>query len=181
LITEGSTEASCYSAAARHLSELDANTYQSLEAMGVAIFNAESESNIPIFGEFFNELGKDTFAVYDKQSKAANRTAIEENVDYCFESKYKGFEDLIIQETDREVLLDYVQNLCDHGDWPTHIAVEDDVRDMDDDGFDKALLHYLTWQKAAGSTAEIISICDLDQMPATLKEQIAEITELNEE
>jgi len=180
LITEGSTEASSYSAAARRLSELDPFTYQSFEAMGVAIFNAESENSIPIFGEFFASLGKETFAVYDKQSKTANRYKIEESVDYSFESKHKGFECLIIKETERDVLLNYVQDLYNNGDWPTHINVKENVSDMDDDDFDEALLNYLTWQKAAGSSSEIISICDLDQMPATLKEQIAEITDLIE-
>ena len=168
LITEGSTEASSYSAAARRLSDLDPDTYQSLEAMGIAIFNAESENSIPTFGNFFGSLGKETFAVYDRQSKTANREAIEASVDYCFESKHKGFEGLIIKETDREILLNYVQDLLDNGDWPTHIKIEDDVRDMDDDWFDDALLEYLTWQKASGSCAEIVSICELDEFPETL-------------
>jgi putative ATP-dependent endonuclease of OLD family len=179
LITEGSTEASSYSAAARHLSELDPAKYQSFEAMGVAIFNAESENNIPVFGGFFGSLEKETFAVYDRQSHA-NRTKIEAAVNYCFESKHQGFEDMIIEETDREILLDYVQELHDDGDWPTHIKVEEDVRDMDDSDFDEALLDYLSWQKAAGNCAEIISLCDIDEMPDTLKEQIAEITGLIE-
>lgn len=179
LITEGSTEASSYSAAARQLSELDPDKYQSFEAMGVAIFNAESENNIPIFGEFFRSLEKETFAVYDRQS-ASNRIKIETAVDYCFESKHQGFEDLIIEETDREILLDYVQELYDEGDWPTHIKVEEDVREMDDNDFDESLLDYLSWQKAAGNCAEIISLCDLDEMPNTLKEHIAEITDLIE-
>lgn len=180
LISEGSTEAATYSTAARHLSELDPDTYQSFEAMGVAIFNAESENNIPTFGAFFHSLKKETFAVYDRQSSAVNRINIEAAVDHCFESKYRGFEDLIIKETDREILLDYVQDLYDNGDWPQHISVEADVRDMGDDDFDDALLDYLTWQKAAGNAAEIITLCGLDELPETLKEQISEITNLIE-
>lgn len=180
LITEGSTEASAYSEAARRLADLDMYTYQSMEAMGVAIFNAESENSIPTFGDFFRNLGKETFAVYDKQSKVDNKEAIEAAVEHCFESKYKGFEELIIKETDREVLLKYVQDLVDNGDWPTHIEIEEDVTDMDDDDFDDALLKYLTWQKAAGSCAEILSICIYDEFPQTLKEQIRKITELIE-
>ena len=179
LITEGSTEASSYSAAARHLSELDPDTYQSFEAMGVAIFNAESENNIPIFGDFFKNLEKETFAVYDRQN-AANRAKIEASIDYCYESKHQGFEDLIIEETDREILLDYVQDLHDDGDWPGHISVDVNVRDMDGGDFDDALLDYLTWQKAAGSCAEIISLCTIDELPETLKDQIAEITNIIE-
>ncbi|RXM39360.1 hypothetical protein BOQ62_11830 [Chryseobacterium sp. CH21] len=67
LIAEGSTESILYPAIARRLSEINPAEYSSLEAMGIAIFNAESENNIPLFGELFKKLGKDVFAVFDKQ------------------------------------------------------------------------------------------------------------------
>ena len=178
LITEGNTEASCYSAIARHLSEIAPSKYQSFEAMGVAIFNAESETSIPIYGEFFAGLGKDTFAIFDKQSDTRNLKKIEAAVDHAYESEYAGFEKLIIEETDSEILLDYAQDLLDNGDWPTHIPLDSDVRDMDEDDFQSSLFSYLTWQKAKGSASEIISLCKLKQLPTTLKKQIRAITEI---
>ena len=180
LIAEGSTEASCYSAAARHLADLDPNNYASLEAMGIAIFNAESESAISTFGEFFGGLGKKTFAVFDKQSDAANLKKIQENIEHSFESEYKGFEQLIIQETDREVLLDYAEEVSWYGDWPQHIPIAANVRSMSEKEFNDAIFAYLAWQKATGSAAEIISLCTIDQLPKTLKEQLKGITDLVE-
>jgi putative ATP-dependent endonuclease of the OLD family len=44
LIVEGETEASAYPAAARRLGELDPDNFASLEAMGIAIFNARYQS-----------------------------------------------------------------------------------------------------------------------------------------
>ena len=176
LITEGDTEAATYSTAARQLSELDKDSYVSFEAMGVAIFNAGSENNIPIFGKFFTDLGKTTFAVFDKQDNPANLQAIIDSVQNHYESPYKGFERLIIAETDKGILLDYVQGLSDSGDWPRHIPIISNVREMKDNDFDKSLLEYLKSQKAAGSAAEIISLCKIEHIPDTLKTHIKDIT-----
>jgi putative ATP-dependent endonuclease of the OLD family len=40
LISEGETETAAYPAAARRLAELDPQNYASLEALGIAVFNA---------------------------------------------------------------------------------------------------------------------------------------------
>ena len=175
LLTEGDTEALTYAATARHLSELQPNEFNSLEAMGVAVFNAGSENNIPIFGKFFTELGKVAMAVFDKQKSDSNLQDIKENVQYCYESCYKGFEKLIIEETDLHVLVKYAHMLKDSGAWPTHIPFNDD--NLPD--FKDALFNYLCWQKATGSAAEIISLCSLDQIPKTLKEQLKNITQIH--
>ncbi|HEY0669168.1 MAG TPA: AAA family ATPase [Sphingobacteriaceae bacterium] len=178
LITEGSTEASAYSAAARRLSEIDPGNYMSFEAMGLAIFNAESETSIPIFGDFFLGLGKKTFAVFDKQSSVDKLQKIQNAVPHCYESEHPGFERLIIEETDREILLNYAEELSWFGDWPQHIAIAADVRGMNEKDFNDAIFTYLTWQKAAGSAAEIISLCDIKQMPETLKNHVKAITNI---
>ncbi len=97
LLTEGATEATAYPAAARRLSELDSKNYCSLEGLGVAVFDVKSESNIPIMGEYFSKLGKTVFAVFDKQ-ESAPLALITKNVHFPFESSFKGFEDLLVNE-----------------------------------------------------------------------------------
>jgi putative ATP-dependent endonuclease of OLD family len=177
LIAEGDTEASTYSAAARCLSEIDSETYSSFEALGIAVFNAESENSIPIFAKYFKALGKITIAVFDKQSEPANLKAITESVDYSYESAYKGFEDLILQETDITVLRRYGQELIEEQKWPAHFKLATPMDEMNDKIFLETLSKYLRYQKASGSTSDIISLCSIAEYPKTLLHVIGDITE----
>lgn len=176
LIAEGDTEATTYSAAARCLAEIDPENYSSFEAMGVSIFNAESENNIPIFAKYFRDLGKITIAVFDKQSAAANLKAITENTDFSYEAPYKGFEDLILNETPIKILRQYGQLLIEEQRWPQHLKTDTPTDEMGDKEVLNAISKYLQWQKASGRTAEIISLCDIDEFPATLLNVIGDIT-----
>ena len=58
LIAEGATEASAFPVVCRRLSELQPNMYRSLEAMGVCVVDAGSETNIPGMAKLYRELGK---------------------------------------------------------------------------------------------------------------------------
>lgn len=177
LLAEGDTEASTYSAAARCLAEINPEKYSSFEALGISVFNAESESSIPTFAKYFKTLGKTTIAVFDKQSDPVNLKAIMENTDYSYESSYKGFEDLILKETDIKVLRKYGEQLVEDGNWPNHIKLDGLIADMSDDSYLESLSAYLRWQKASGSTSDIISLCDISEFPNTLLEIIADITD----
>lgn len=144
--------------------------------MGISIFNAGSETSIPIFAKYFKSLGKVTIAVFDKQSDSVNLDNIKSNTDYFYESSYKGFEDLILSETDITILISFVQDLIDKNEWPTHITVDEDLTSMAYEKFINLLSKYLRWQKASGSASDIISLCDLQQFPNTLSSVIQDIT-----
>jgi putative ATP-dependent endonuclease of the OLD family len=53
LIAEGDTEVAAYPAAARRLAELQPKAFSSLESLGIAIFNARTDSQIANYGAFF--------------------------------------------------------------------------------------------------------------------------------
>lgn len=121
LITEGNTESILYPAVARRLSEINSKNYSSLEAMGVAVFNAESENNISFFGELFQKLGKEVFAVFDQQKKE-NLEKIKNNVLCPYEIPYKGIENLILQETDSKVLMSFYEQLEKDNEIPINLG-----------------------------------------------------------
>ncbi|KQS53559.1 hypothetical protein ASG38_02180 [Flavobacterium sp. Leaf359] len=177
LIAEGDTEASAYNAAARCLSELDPQNYSSFEAMGISVFNAESENSIPIFAKYFSELGKTTIAVCDKQSDAANLKAITESAGYVYESAYKGFENLILTETPISVLKKYITELVSEQKWPQHLKLDGSPEDMEEEVVKSKLFDYLKWQKASGSAADILALCTLAEFPATLRDAVKGITD----
>jgi putative ATP-dependent endonuclease of OLD family len=167
LLTEGYTEATSYSAVGRRLNELAPKKYYSLEAMGVAIFNVMSESAISIFGDYFTKLGKTVFAVFDKQDENGLQKIVA-SVKYPFESKYKGFEDLLLKEISEEVLKQYYQGLIQTNEWPSHITKPVDEANIDE--LQKALKKYLKHYKGAANASELIAMCkSAKEVPKSLR------------
>lgn len=179
LLTEGTTEATSYSAAGRRLDEIAPAKYSSLEAMGIAVFNVGSETALIEFGKYFKRLGKTVFAVYDKQEKE-KQAAIEEVVDHPFESEYKGFEELLIQEADISLLKDYYLNLVKSGDWPDSLRSQMvDENKADPESYKTAVKKYLIKNKGAHAAAEIIGLAeDVYQIPKSIRQALTKMKEV---
>lgn len=175
LLTEGATEAKVYAAAARRLSEMSSGKYASLEAMGVAVFDVQSESAIAAYGRYFTNLGKTVFATFDKQEDDA-LAKIKASVQYPFESPHKGCEKLIIEETNEDVLKEFYSDLLMNDEWPTHLDKHKADDDDDIDLVKPALLRYLKWDKGANGAPELIGSCTASgQIPKTIRTVLKEI------
>jgi putative ATP-dependent endonuclease of OLD family len=174
LITEGNTEATSYSAAAKRLEEINSEKYLSFEALGIAVFDAASESSIPIYGEYFRGLKKIVLAVFDEQTKE-QKEKIVKNVDYAYEIPYKGFEKLIVEETDADALKKFVLKLTLEGLWPTHLSAVKPLNTSTPDEIKKAIGDYLKWAKGAGAAADLIGDCSVNEIPITLRRTIKDI------
>jgi putative ATP-dependent endonuclease of OLD family len=175
LIAEGETEAAAYPAAARRLNELDATTYSSFEALGIAVFTARTQSQIAPYGKLFRSLGKVTFAVFDKQDDAAQQAAIFEAIDHPFEISTKGFEDLLLAETAETALRRFGGELIASGEWPGHLSEVKPVPSMSLVELRGALKLYLRWSKGSAGAADLIGLCTLEEMPATVKATVSSI------
>lgn len=169
LLTEGATEASAYSAAGRKLNELAPAKYASLEEMGIAIFNVMSETSISRYGDYFRNLGKAVFAVFDKQTEDSLK-AIQKAVDHPFEAKYKGFEDLLTTETDINVIKPFLLRLVENDEWPQSLSKsKPEENDTEDDLRSKMKL-YLIKGKGASAAADLIGSCDkVKQIPESIR------------
>jgi putative ATP-dependent endonuclease of OLD family len=168
LLCEGATEAISYPAAGRRLNELAASRYSSLEAMGIAVFDVRSETSIAVFGEYFMNLGKTVFAVSDKQS-VAEAAKIKTCVHHHYQSPYKGFEDLLLAETDDDMLKEFYTELINEGEWPSHLDQATDDDDIDE--IKLALKEYLRWNKGAQGAAELIGMCTASkQIPKSIRD-----------
>jgi putative ATP-dependent endonuclease of OLD family len=83
--------------------KLHPDDFQSLEALGIALVNANSDSQIAPLGEHFGSLGKVVFAVFDKQ-EPAQKAEIEAKVQYAFEAPEKSFESVLLKGTQEAAL-----------------------------------------------------------------------------
>ncbi len=175
LIVEGETETAAYPAAARRLCELEPEKYSSLEALGIAVFNARGDSQIANYGNFFKNLGKATFAVFDKQNDADQRVAIFKAIDHPFEADTKGFEDLLLNETAESALRRFADNLIASGEWPSHLSHCKPLPTTSVVDLRVALKQYLLWSKGSSGAAELIGLCSGPEISATLVKVVSTV------
>jgi putative ATP-dependent endonuclease of the OLD family len=175
LVAEGDTEAIAYPAAARRLAELEPATFASLEALGIAVFNARTDSQVAGYGAFFRSLGKTVYAVFDKQADTAKLAAIKAAVDHAYEAPTKGFEKLLLDETAEPALRRFAATLVSDGEWPGHLSKQTPQSTTPLVDLKNALLQYFNWAKGRGGAADLLATCSVAEMPATVKAVLAAI------
>ncbi|MBF0400364.1 MAG: AAA family ATPase [Magnetococcales bacterium] len=180
LLAEGFTETDAYPAAARRLHDLAPNRFCSLEGMGIAVFNAETDSQIAPLAKLFQDMGKEVYAVYDKQTDASQKTAIDTILpaDQRFEAMHTGFEYLVIMETAETALRRYATSLVHDGQWPKHLEKEKPSKTSTIDELRKSLSSYLKHNKAAGAAADMLTECRVEEMPTFIRDSLEAITKL---
>lgn len=167
LLAEGATEASTLPAAARRLSELNPRQYRSLEALGITVIDAGSETQLADLAGFYRGLGKQTFGLCDKQDDAA-KAAIEATVDRLFMHGEKGIEDLVLKTADGGAIARFALGL----DWPPHLQQKfpDPVAHAP-----AALSEYFGWAKGAGGLADFVAQCTEAEMPPFLRDTCTQL------
>ncbi len=170
LIAEGATEAASFPVAARRLAELNPATYASVEALGVCVIDAGTESQIADLAALYKGLGKRTFAICDKQTAVA-QAAIEAQVERLFMHAEKGIEDLILKNTTPAAL----ERFADVLDWPPHLAVKyPDPKAQ----AQAALKEYFGWSKGNWGIADFLAQCNEAEIPQFLRDACLELKNL---
>lgn len=167
LIAEGATEATAFPVAARRLSELNPATYASVEALGICIIDAGTETQIADLAGLYKGLGKRTFGLCDKQTEPA-KVAIEAQVERLFMHKEKGIEDLILNNTTQGAL----ERFSDVLDWPPHIIAKyaDPKANLI-----AALKEYFSWAKGNWGIADFLGQCSEEEIPSWIREVCVEL------
>jgi putative ATP-dependent endonuclease of the OLD family len=162
LVAEGATEATAVSAAARRLSELNPAAYASLEALGITVLDAGGEEQIADLANLYSSLGKETFAVCDKQSPE-NEKAITAAVKQLHMHSETGFENFVLKNTTPGALLRFANSLT----WPQHLQKR--YPDLAKDTA-SALSEYFGGAKGNWGVADFLSQCAESEVPEWLRE-----------
>ncbi|MBU2856698.1 AAA family ATPase [Acidithiobacillus ferrooxidans] len=174
LIVEGRTEYDAVSTAARRLHELDPDRFKTLESLGLAVINAETDSQIAPLGSYFRTLGKKVYAISDQQEPAAS-AAISAAVDTAFESPEASFEKLLLNHTDEAALRRFGKDAVDDGRWPSHLAAETPYDGMDIAALKAALGKFLKNNKGTSEAAFLVGMCSEAELPEFLVSTIEAI------
>lgn len=170
LIAEGDTEAAALPVVARRLSDLNPATYSSIEALGITVINAKTETQIADLGKLYAGLGKRVFALCDLQTAEAQQ-AIEAEVEQLFMHPEKGIEDLVLKNTTLEAMNRFSQSLA----WPPHLAAKHagaNVNMID------ALMDYFQWSKGNWGIADFLAQCSEAEIPLWFRETCARLRQL---
>ncbi len=174
IIVEGRTEYDAIPASANRLSELKPDTYKSLEGIGIAVINAETDTQVSPLGGYFKRLGKVVYAMFDKQTEES-LTQIQGSVDIALEAQEKGFENLIINGSDSVALKRYALAVVSCGDWPSHLADIQPCEETSDNGIKDALRRFFKSYKGEGIAANFLEQCDESEMPDYIKNSLIQI------
>lgn len=167
LIAEGATEASAFPVAARRLAELNPATFASIEALGICIIDAGTESQIADLAGLYKGLGKRTFGLCDKQTDLA-KAAIKAQVERLFMHEEKGIEDLIFKNTTQDAL----ERFSDALDWPPHILAKYPNPKAN---LIAALKEYFGWAKGNWGIADFLGQCSEAEIPSWIRDVCLEL------
>lgn len=167
LVAEGATEAAAFPVACRRLAELDPEKYAALEALGICTIDAAGEKSIPALAELYRNLGKQTFAICDKQSEE-DKAQILAQVDLLLMHQEKGIEDLILKNTTNEALERFAKLV----EWPSHLKGKypNPLEQLHD-----ALSDYFQAKKADFAVAEFLSQCSEAEIPQWFRDSCYEL------
>lgn len=170
LIAEGATETSAMPAAARRLSELDPETYSPLEALGICILDAGSDTQIADLARLYRGLGKQVYAVCDKQ-EAHDEAAIKAEVDELFMHGEKGFEALVLKNTIQTAVDRFVDTI----QWPPHLTDKYPEPKADPAN---ALSAYFAWSKGDRGIADFLTSCQEQEIPEWIRQTCIRLKEI---
>jgi putative ATP-dependent endonuclease of OLD family len=174
LIVEGRTEYDAMTAAARHLSEIMPNIYRTLENLGIAVIDAETDSQIAPLGTYFKALGKTVYAIADRQDPTRS-AEIRSAVDLFFESPESSFEKLILKHTEEKALLKFGLDAVSDGRWPQHLTAESPNESMSLPKIQNALRRFLEYKKGSGEAARLVRMCNESELPPFIKSTLRDI------
>ncbi|MCB9959716.1 MAG: AAA family ATPase [Rhodospirillaceae bacterium] len=170
LIAEGATEAQSFPVVCRRLSEINSTKYASLEALGICIIDAGSETQIADLAKLYSGLGKRVFGLCDKQDVQAE-AAIAAEVEALFMHGEHGFEDLILKNTTEDALKRYAGAVA----WPPHLQHKHPNPRID---IQAAIADLFEWGKANWIAADFLAQCTEAEMPEWLREKASELKTL---
>ena len=172
LIAEGSTEASSMPTAARRLFDLNPTTYSPLEALGICTLDAGGDTQIADLSKLYRQLGKQVYAVCDKQ-ESQNEAKIKTEVDELFMHEEQRFEDLVLKNTPQTAIDRFVDSV----EWPPHLTAK--YPDPKADSIN-ALSDFFAWSKGDRGVADFLGICQEHEIPDWIKQTCLKLKEICE-
>ncbi len=173
IVAEGFTEQIALRAAAEKLEAADGARYP-LDLSGVTVVCADGDGNVAEFGRFFTSLAMPAFAFLDKKGRSQVEKDALKNAGFALvtETNYAGMEGLLAAEVPLDHQWTFLSGLRDSGaaskaGIPAARPIDTQVRTLTS--------NVLKDSKGWGRAADLIELCDEDELPPTLTAFLAEV------
>lgn len=181
ICVEGVSDAEVLYAASNVLESYDDElSYTPLDLSGVTVVHCEGDGGILSYGQFFKALGLKTYAFYDLQKNAAIKNDIEALFDDAWELEHTGIEYLLAEETDINVVRDFLAEASNWDDYPSNRSrpeLYEYDEDFDDDDTRAVIKRVLKARKGSGYAEKLVEMCSDEDLPEIISTALDTISE----
>ncbi len=151
--------------------------YYPLDLSGITVFDSGGDGNLADYGNFFNSLGLNAFAFYDKKSRTEEQIRqIDNSYVVNKQTDYKGIEKLLSEEVSINIQWKYLQKLSSEEELPVSIVLP--ASQPSDDEIKKITIEVLSGQKGDSRSSGLILCCNPEDLPVSIKIFLEEIYKL---
>lgn len=180
ICVEGVSDAEVLTAASNVLEEAESDSYTPLDLSGVTIVQCEGDGGLLRYGKFFHDLGKKTYAFYDKQANAEIVDEIGDLFDGAWQLQQTGIEYVLTDEVTIAVLRKFLKEASKWDDYPSN-STKPELYEYKSDLKDAAVRdlakRVLRARKGAGYAGRLVELCKSDDLPAVIVEALEKISE----
>ena len=181
ICVEGVSDAEVLYAASNVLENYDdESSYTPLDLSGVTVVHCEGDGGILRYGQFFKDLGLKTYAFYDLQKNAAIKNDIEDLFDDAWELEQTGIEYLLAEETDVDVVREFLEKASNWDDYPSNRKkpkLYDYNDSLDDDDTRTIIKRVLKKRKGSGYAEKLVEMCNDEDLPEIIITALNAISE----
>ncbi|NWG26435.1 MAG: AAA family ATPase [Pseudorhodoplanes sp.] len=177
---EGVSDAEVLTAASNVLEDDGTDSYTPLDLSGVTILQCEGDSSLLRYGKFFRDLGKKTYAFYDKQANSEIVDEIGELFDEAWQLQQTGIEYLLADEVTIAVLRKFLKQASKWDDYPsnsTRPELYEYESDLNDAAVRDLVKRVLRARKGSGYAGRLVELCKSDDLPTVIVEALEKISE----
>ena len=154
-------------------------SYTPLDLSGVTVVHSDGDGALPRYGQFFSELGLNTYALYDQQKNAATSAEIRNAFDLVWELEHSGVEYLLAEETEIAVVRSFLSQVSRSRDYPRDSSnperfAYDATRS--DDEVRRLCKRVLMSRKGAGYAQRLVELSSPTDLPSVITIALTQIS-----
>ena len=153
--------------------------YTPLDLSGVTVVHCEGDGALPRYGEFFSEMGLQTYAFYDRQKNDATKDEIDDIFDVTWQLEQSGIEYLLADETTIDVVRRFLSEALEWRDYPHDPRTPERFEyssDHSDDEVRQVCRRVLKTRKGAGYAQRLVERCSPADLPSAITNALTRIS-----
>lgn len=165
IVTEGITEVYTLQAVSE-IMENENQAFYPLDLSGVTIITTDGDGSVAEFGKFFSSLGLPTYGFMDSKTRSdkEKESLAEAGFKLLLEIPYYGMEELMVNELNQDTLWKFLD--LNRDVFSPNFDIPEERPEIDE--IKKLTSRILKKGKGWGRSADLVSLCQIDELPRTI-------------